>query len=141
MLLEKDAIPQVSVGFMNEVHDEDRKIINDIYDLVIKYEQNPSHNNKVNIDVLFQKWFNHTVKHFTSEEKKMREFNYPKYKTHKQEHTKTLADMHLVFSEWQDNKDITILKEYFVHELPKWIVDHINSMDLETAKFLSKHQK
>ena len=63
MLLEKDDIPLLPTGFMNEVHDEDRKIINNIFDEILKYEKKSSYNTKVNISVLFQKWFNHTVKH------------------------------------------------------------------------------
>jgi len=139
MLIEKDDIPIVSVGFMNKTHDEDRKIINDIYELILKYETTPSHNNKVNIGVLFQKWFNHTVKHFSNEENKMIEKNFPLYEKHKKEHAKALAEMHLVFSDWQESSDITILKTYFTDILPKWIVQHIETMDLSAAKFFNEH--
>jgi len=138
MLIEKDDIPIVSVGFMNETHDEDRKIINDIYELILKYETTPSHNNKVNIGVLFQKWFNHTVKHFSNEESKMIEKKFPLYEKHKKEHARALAEMHLIFSDWQESSDISILKTYFTNVLPKWIVQHIEIMDIPVAKFLNK---
>ena len=129
----------VSVGFMNEVHDEDRKIINTIFEEVLEYEKSSSKTNRVTINVLFQKWFNHTVKHFSTEEKKMKEKGYPSYSEHKKEHLRALAEMHTVFSEWQENYDITILKRYFIDVLPAWIVEHIETMDVETAEFLNEH--
>ncbi len=138
MLLEKDDVPLLPTGFMNEVHDEDRKIINDIFDEVLKYEKKPSYNTKVNIAILFQKWFNHTVKHFSKEEKRMRKERYPNYKVHKKEHTRTLAEMHTIYSEWLKTNDIYILKTYFTDVLPKWIVEHIESMDMETSSFFNK---
>ena len=138
MLIEKNDIPLVSVGFMNEIHDEDRRIINGIYQLILRYEEKPTHNNKVNIGVLFQKWFNHTVKHFSNEEIRMKEENFPSYLAHKKEHAKALAEMHLVFSNWQDSNDISVLKTYFTDILPQWIVQHIETMDLEAADFLDK---
>ncbi len=140
MLLKKEDVPLVSEGFMNEVHDEDRKIINDIFDEIIKYEKKPSYNTKVNIAVLFQKWFNHTVKHFSKEEKKMRKVRYPRYKIHKQEHTRTLAEMHTVYSDWLKTNDIYILKNYFTDVLPTWIVEHIETMDMEASSFFKENQ-
>ncbi len=138
MLLEKDDVPLVSEGFMNEVHDEDRKIINEIFDEILKYEKKPSYNTKINIAVLFQKWFNHTVKHFSKEEKKMKKERYPNYKIHKKEHTRTLAEMHTIYSEWLKTNDIHILKTYFTDVLPKWIVEHIETMDREASSFFNK---
>jgi len=139
MLIEKQDLPMVSVGFMNEVHDEDRKIINSIFEQVLKYEQTSSQTNKIKINVLFQKWFNHTVKHFSSEEKKMKEKKFPNYSTHKQEHIRALAEMHTVFSSWQEKQEISILKIYFIDILPAWIVKHIETMDLKAAKFFNEH--
>ena len=139
MLIEKEDLPIVSVGFMNEVHDEDRKIINDIFDLVLRYERVPSQNNKITINVLFQKWFNHTVKHFTSEESKMRNTSFPFYEDHKREHTRALAEMHRIFCDWQKENDITILKTYFTDVLPNWIVHHIETMDLDAAEFFNTY--
>lgn len=138
MLLEKDDIPLLPTGFMNEVHDEDRKIINNIFDEILKYEKKSSYNTKVNISVLFQKWFNHTVKHFSKEEKKMRKERYPKYKEHKKEHTRILAEMHTIYSEWLKTDNIYILKNYFTDVLPKWIVEHIENMDMEASLFFKK---
>ena len=138
MLLEKDDIPLLPTGFMNEVHDEDIKIINNIFDEILKYEKKSSYNTKVNISVLFQKWFNHTVKHFSKEEKKMRKERYPKYKEHKKEHTRILAEMHTIYSEWLKTDNIYILKNYFTDVLPKWIVEHIENMDMEASLFFKK---
>jgi len=139
MLIEKQDLPMVSVGFMNTIHDEDRKIINTIFEQILKYEESSSQTNKIKINVLFQKWFNHTVKHFSSEEKKMKEKNFPSYDEHKKEHLRALAEMHTIFSDWQEKYDITILKTYFTDVLPAWIVEHIETMDVEAAQFFNEH--
>jgi len=137
MLISKEALPDVEVGFMNDTHDEDRIIINGIYELILKYEKKPSDNNKENINVLYQKWFNHTVDHFNNEEIRMRETNFPAYELHKVEHDKVLAIMHEVFSAWQHGSDISVLKNYFVEILPLWIIQHIETMDIVTAHFFN----
>ena len=139
MLIKKQDLPIVSIGFMNQIHDEDRKIINTIFEQILQYEETSSHTNKIKINVLFQKWFNHTVKHFSSEEKKMKEKNFPSYSEHKKEHIRALAEMHTVFSNWQEKSEILILKTYFTDILPIWIVQHIETMDLEAANFLNEH--
>ena len=137
MLIEKDELPLVTMNFMNETHNEDREIINEIFELILHYEKNPSQNNTENINVSYQKWFNHTVEHFNVEEEKMRELNFPPYTFHKGEHDKALELMHEVFSEWKESENIFILKRYFIEDLPLWLTQHIQSMDMVTAEFFA----
>ena len=68
----------------------------------------------------------------------MRKERYPKYKEHKKEHTRILAEMHTIYSEWLKTDNIYILKNYFTDVLPKWIVEHIENMDMEASLFFKK---
>jgi len=135
MLIPETELPIVSVDFMDDIHRKDIAIINELYKLILIYEKEPTSNNRENIDVFYQKWFNYTVDHFNSEELEMKALNFPHYKVHKSEHTKVLAIMDEIFKQWQATYNIEILKCYFKNELPKWLIQHIKSIDMITANF------
>lgn len=136
MLLEKEDIPVVAMEFMNDVHAKDVEIINALFEVILKYEENPTSENKLLVDTHYQKWFEHTIEHFRGEEVQMQEKNFPPYAFHKSEHDNALQKMNLVFEQWQKSQDVQGLKQYFIEELPQWFIQHINSMDTVTASFL-----
>lgn len=134
-LIDIKNIPQVEMEFMNDVHEEDVNIINDLYDAVLAYEQNPSESNEQNITKKYQEWFDHTVEHFKGEEEKMIELKFPPYPMHKGEHDSALQTMDKVYREWCSSKEIEPLKLYFKDHLPQWLTHHIQTMDTVTAMF------
>lgn len=136
MLIDKQNMPLVAMEFMNEVHVEDIDIINELFDLILQYEQDSSDKNKDLINQKYKEWYDHTVEHFKGEEMMMQEKNFPPYPFHKGEHDNALAIMDTLFTKWKDKDDIQILKQYFIEELPQWLVQHIQSMDTVTAMFL-----
>jgi len=140
MLIDKQDLPIVDMNFMNEVHIEDIEIINEIFRLILVCETTPNETNQQNIEIQYKKWFNHTVDHFQGEEIKMKELSFPPYEFHKGEHDKALAEMNAVFKQWQESKDIKILKIYFIEVLPNWLIQHIQSMDAVTATFFKTGQ-
>jgi hemerythrin-like metal-binding protein len=73
--------------------------------------------------------------HFKGEEVMMQEKNFPPYPFHKGEHDKVLSIMNDIFLKWKETNDIQVLKQYFIEELPQWLVQHIQSMDTVTAMF------
>jgi hemerythrin len=135
MLIEKEDIPQVAMDFMNDVHDEDVDIINAIYDLILKYENDSSEENEIALSSKYQAWFEHTINHFKGEEDKMLELNFPPYPMHKGEHEHALARMDEIYRSWNSSKDINILKNYISKELPEWFFQHVQTMDTVTAMF------
>ena len=137
MLIDKRKLPMVEINFMNTIHEEDVDIINEMFKLILMYENRPTQISRQNIDVQYQKWFHHTVEHFQREEIRMKELNFPPYEIHKREHDHALAQMDSIFREWNNSKDIRVLKTYFIEVLPKWLVQHIESMDAVTAIFLN----
>jgi hemerythrin len=137
MLIDKSTLPQVAMEFMNDVHDEDVDIINDLYELVLKLEQEPSIENEEALEKKYQEWFEHTVEHFRGEEEKMQELRFPPYPMHKGEHDNALRKMDGIFRVWKDTKDLSIIKSYLMDELPQWLTHHIQTMDTVTAMFFS----
>lgn len=135
MLIDKTDIPAVAMDFMNDVHEEDREIINEIFELILNYENEATTPNKEAINLKYQAWTQHTIEHFQGEEVKMQELNFPPYPMHKGEHDQALAQMAEVFQQWNETNDVKILKAYFIEVLPNWLVHHIQTMDTVTASF------
>lgn len=135
MLINKQNMPLVAMDFMNEVHSEDIDIINELFELILKFEKSPTDENNELINIKYQEWFDHTVEHFKGEEEMMQEKNFPPYPFHKAEHDNALSIMNDVFNKWKETNDIKILNQYFIEELPQWLVQHIQSMDTVTAIF------
>jgi len=138
MLISLDEIPQVDMDFMNEVHKEDVDIINNIFELILKYDG--SEESIVAIDKLYEEWIEHTVNHFQNEEIKMQEMRFPPYLAHKGEHDRALQEMRDLFTHWQQYRDIKTLKIYFIETLPAWLHTHISTMDTVTARFFATGQ-
>lgn len=135
MLIDKKDLPIVAEDFMNDVHYEDVDIINELFQLILKYEKDPSLENKNIILIKYENWFEHTVNHFQREENKMMELNFPPYLMHKGEHAQCLDNMKKEISDFSINEDINKLKNYFEEDLIEWLVVHIQTMDTVTANF------
>ena len=134
MLINHDDIPQVSQDFMNNTHSEEVDIINTLFEEILLYEKGESSVEKV--DALYQTWVKHTIEHFTTEEVEMIEAEFPAFNMHKQAHDQALEHMDEVFAAWTKNREIKILKGYFIEAVPQWLMAHISSMDAMTASFL-----
>ena len=135
MLVNEDTIPQVAMEFMNTTHAEDVVIINELFDLVLQYENDSNEKNRELVNQKYQEWFKHTIEHFSVEEEKMKSLAFPPYPMHKGEHDKALHQMDIIFREWQSSVNIKALKNYLQNELPVWLVHHIQTMDTVTAMF------
>lgn len=136
MLIDKTKLPLVDMDNMNEVHLEDVDIINELSDLIDSYEKKPSDDLFHKINSQYEKWYEHTVNHFENENQMMLDKNFPPYPMHKMEHDSALNIMHSVYIKWKEKKEIYILKKYIQQDLVKWLVNHIQTMDTITAKFL-----
>jgi len=134
-LIALENMPLVAMEFMNKVHQEDIEIINELYLLLLEYEQQKSQKNRELFELRYQEWFAHTVTHFAQEEEKMLAMNFPPYAMHKGEHQNALALMDQVYREWQNTQDIAAIKKYFSEYLPQWLTHHIQTMDTVTANF------
>jgi len=135
MLISKNDLPVVDMEFMNDVHYEDVDIINDLFELIKAYDNDATQSNKDALNAKYQEWIDHTKDHFHGEEVLMVEKGFPPYPMHKGEHDKALHEMQEIFERWQSSGDVSVLKIYFIEVLPTWLVNHIASMDMVTARF------
>ncbi len=134
MLISHDDIPQVSQDFMNNTHAEEVDLINTLFDEILRYEKGES--NTKTVDALYQKWVQHTIDHFTTEEVEMIEAQFPAYPMHKEAHDLALKQMDDVFKAWEQSRDIKVLKHYLIEAVPQWLMAHISTMDAMTAQYI-----
>ncbi len=136
MLIDKNTLPLVDMDNMNEVHFEDADIINTLSDLLDEYETKSNDELYIKINQQYERWFEHTINHFTNEEEMMLDKGFFAYPMHKNEHTNALYTMQDIYEQWKESKDINILKQYVQYDCIKWLINHIQTMDTVTARFL-----
>lgn len=136
MLINKNDLFLVSEDFMNKNHTEDIDIINDIYEIILKCEGYSVIDIDNELKNKYEEWVNHTINHFKSEEDEMEETGFPMFPIHQEEHNRVLEEMKDKFSEYRNNEDLSILKEY-IESIPEWLRNHIQSMDNITSNFFS----
>jgi hemerythrin len=136
-VLDPETIPPVSIDFMNNTHFEEIAMVQDIGELVSAYQEEEMHTDETahKITRLLENWLAHTQAHFSRENELMEIYQFPAYEVHANEHEIALARLEAVISAWKTNKDTDLLADYVFHLWPNWFSEHVNSMDLITAKF------
>lgn len=129
LLILESQLPMVELSSMNDTHLEDILIINKISSAIEKKDTTA-------ISLLMKELVEHTVEHFSGEEKMMLEKKFPPYFMHKSEHDRALDELREQEVLWSENQDLVYLKNYIETTLKNWIINHIQTMDTVTAKFL-----
>lgn len=137
MLIDFEKFPKVDMENMNDVHENDIKIINELNDLIENYISNESEELFSKLDEKYEEWLNHTIEHFSGEEKMMIEKKFPPYAVHKQEHDNVLNAMKNVQKDLRKTKSAAGVKNFVQNGLVRWLVNHVQTMDTVTARFLS----
>ena len=135
MLINKKNLPLVAEDFMNDTHFEDVDIINELYENVIAYKNEKNEEKKSKVLKTYEKWYEHTVNHFKTEEDKMLEMNFPPYMMHQGEHESCLEKMRNILKYFDETNDEKALLEYLEKDLTNWLIIHIQTMDTVTAMF------
>ena len=134
-ILKEDEIPSVELDFMNTTHFEELEIVREIGELIDTYISENSDENQHAISNKLNTWLDHTILHFERENALMQETGFPAYDIHFSEHTKALKLMKNVINAWSENQDIELIKSYLFSAWPTWFEQHVNTMDMMTAKF------
>jgi hemerythrin len=129
-MMRQEELPMVAMAAMNDTHLEEMILINKISEAV---EQKDEEKVTVLLDALLE----HTIEHFSGEEKMMCQKRFPPYPMHKGEHDQALAELRIVVALWKEQHDFASLARYIGETLPQWIVQHIRTMDTATANFLA----
>jgi hemerythrin len=140
-ILDKKTMPLVDIGFMNKTHLEEIVMVKKLGELVTDYLQNKSHSESEidQITLALQTWLEHTQAHFKRENELMEKIDFPAFKLHSDAHTNALARMSTVMNIWKEKQDIQHLQDYVFNLWPNWFTEHVNSMDIMTARHAKKH--
>jgi len=130
-LITQDQLPMVAKPSMNDTHLEEILIIN-------KLESAALDNDVQAVAQILNELLEHTAIHFFDEEEMMEETLFPALKMHKSEHDRHLHELKSVIRYFDEHKDTTAISAYIQGNLTPWLINHIETMDTMTAKFLEQ---
>jgi len=118
-----ETISQVKFEPMNEIHNNEVKLLNELLDAI---------ENNENIEEKFLLFLDDVKKHFSFEQELMEKYNFFAKVPHKMEHDRVLKELEEIKSSNLSNKE---LLEYFNGYFIPWLQNHINTMDTVTAGY------
>ncbi|HHG73909.1 MAG TPA: hemerythrin [Persephonella sp.] len=131
MLLDISQIPRVALERMNKVHEEEIKLLNQLFEAIDQGKGTDE------IDSLFKAFVEDVKKHFSSEQEMMEQYNFFAYPMHRGEHDMVLGQLVNLEKRWEKEKNPELIKAYIENEFLPWLMNHIQTMDTVTAHFLS----
>lgn len=136
-ILEKDTIPRVDIEFMNNTHFEEVELVKEVGQLILRYQETDTHTDKEtnSISRSLKAWLEHTRVHFERENELMKLTQFPAYPVHSNEHKIALERMSTYLKAWKIDPNIEVLADYVFTQWPAWFTEHVNTMDMMTAKF------
>ena len=135
MKLSATDFPEVPLTIMHEVHLQEVEMINLIYELIIAIEAGK--NLKPVLSEKLDAFLAHTREHFAHEEQLMQRVHFPPYIIHKKAHDQFLKELEDAVANWHAQQAIGPIDQFMRFALPRWMKDHISTMDYVTAGFLS----
>ncbi len=136
MLIDKDSFPRVAVPSMNATHEEEIALINGLDDLISA--KLAGEDVEAALAEAIEAFRQHVEQHFANEEALMQQFNFPVFPIHKGEHDRVRQLVHSICDNWQDSAGFEDFVEFIRVELPDWLNEHVSTMDMVTAHFLSE---
>ena len=130
-MITQEQLPMVAMPSMNDTHLEEILIIN-------RLETAANDNNTQAVADTLKELLEHTAIHFFDEEDMMEETLFPAFKMHKSEHDRHLHELKSVINYFEEHKDASAISAYIQGNLTPWLINHIETMDTMTAKFLAQ---
>lgn len=134
-LIYAEQVEYMSLDEMQETHENEIKILNEIEKLVMKYERDNSV--LAELEGKLDEYVAHVKKHFANEERLMEEYDFPSFDMHKLAHDMFLMDLAYATRQWKEFGDIKKIIN-FVFKTPEWIVMHVRSVDGPTADYIAR---
>jgi hemerythrin len=132
-LLYAEQVEYLDVEEMQETHEDEIKILNEIEKLATKYSMDKS--NLSELEAKLDEYIAHVKEHFANEERLMKKYKFPSYEMHKMAHDMFLIDINSAIRQWKEYGDIKKIIN-FIYKSPEWIVMHINSVDAPTSRYI-----
>ena len=118
----------VNIASIDDEHKKLIAMLNDFYDnLAVK-------SNKENISELLTKMKDYTIYHFKNEEELLKFHGYPKYESHRKEHSHFIEKVNEIEKKIEEGKIILSLD--LITFLKDWLQNHIMVSDQNYSKFL-----
>ncbi len=129
-----EQLEYMSVEQMQQTHENEIKLLNEIDKLAIRYEMDKT--GLEELEQKLEKYIEHVSEHFANEEHLMKEYGFPPYEMHKIAHDMFLSELAHAVKQWKGSGEIAKMIN-FVRKTPEWIVMHVNSFDAATANYLA----
>jgi len=137
-LLTINQVQSVCVDEMQHTHEEEIRMLNDIDELAIMYENDETKHEA--LEEKLEAYITHVKDHFTNEERLMRLYAFPPYQIHKAEHDRVLHELNSAVIRWKQHGQIDAIIAY-LRQSVDWIINHIGTMDHMTAMFIAQKTK
>lgn len=121
----------VKINSIDEQHKKLFEMINDFYDNI-----NKRSNNELVLK-LVKGMKTYTLMHFSTEERYMKQYEYPNYEQHKKEHEAFIDKVNAL--EEKLKKESIVITFEITNFLKDWIKKHIQNTDKQYSDFLLKH--
>jgi len=135
-LLYAEAVEHLDVEEMQETHEDEIKILNDIDKLATYYSMDKSDEKLKVLEEKIEEYLAHVKVHFANEERLMKKYDFPDYEMHKMTHDMFLMDIGITIKQWRKFGDINKVTN-FIRKSPEWIVLHINTVDAPTSAYIA----
>ena len=136
IILQQETIPKVELDFMNNTHFEELEIVKEIGEFINALMlDNTQIQIQNSLNEMLNAWLEYTIEHFEHENELMKVTGFPAYSIHKKEHEIALEKMRKVINTWIKSQDIGLIHNYIFSFWPIWFTQHVNTMDMMTAKF------
>ncbi|MEJ5172243.1 MAG: hemerythrin family protein [Hydrogenothermaceae bacterium] len=135
MFIKEEELPKVMVEDMNEVHETEVRLLNDLYEKIEKFEKGEV--SLEEIEKIYGEFVDDVVQHFQFENELMSEYNFFAYPMHRGEHDRVLQELKYIEKVFKEKRDPSVIKDYLIYNFKPWLISHIQSMDTVTAMFLS----
>ncbi len=134
-LVDLDAIPQVPLDFVNADHREEGRLLNGVADALDALDAGRGDARAVRESLAALRA--HTAAHFGREEDAMRRTGFPAFPVHHAEHVRVLAELDDEIRRFDETGDAARTRAWVLGDVPQWFRDHIETMDLVTARFVA----
>jgi len=135
-LLYAEQVEHMDLEEMQDTHDEEIAILNEVDKLATYYWLDKSPEKLELLTVKLDEYLAHVKVHFANEERLMRKYDFPSYDMHKIAHDIFLQDLDMTLKQWKSFGSIEKVTN-FIRKSPEWIVMHINSVDAPTSAYIA----
>jgi len=135
-LLYAQQVEDLDVEEMQETHESEIEILNEIDKLATYYGMDKTDEKLKALEEKIEEYLVHVKTHFANEERLMKKYDFPKYDMHKMAHDMFLMDLDITIKQWRKFGDIEKVTN-FIRKSPEWIVLHINTVDAPTSAYIA----